>query len=143
MKKKVLTIRQVRNHLAKQKKELAEPEPGDLRGQYRPTKTEFKMLLKNIQQFKSFIVKRQAYELASKVREIEKYIIEVRDSHPEQKQNEVFIMNIKNGEDWKTSKLPDWIESLRIGKKAYVTDFSKIVKNYKPMFAILKNKKNA
>ncbi len=55
--------------------------------------------------------------------------------HPEQKDNEVFLINLKDGERWGK---PSFMESIRIGKVAYTTWGESIVKNYKPLFGILK-----
>lgn len=59
--------------------------------------------------------------------------------HPEQKENEVFLINAKVGEDWHTNT-PKWIESVRYGTNAYYTNTTLVVEGYRPVFAILKNK---
>jgi hypothetical protein len=55
--------------------------------------------------------------------------------HPELKEGEVFLINVKDGEaeDWKKS-LSKQCKSLRLGNIAYVTDGSEIVTDYKPLF---------
>jgi|ERR1035437_265880 hypothetical protein len=62
-----------------------------------------------------------------------KYLIK---THPELLKNEVFIINVKDNEDFET-KLPDFIESTRRGNIAY-TSTGEVVPDMKPLFAILK-----
>ena len=62
-----------------------------------------------------------------------KYLIK---THPELLKNEVFIINVKDNEDWE-SKLPDFIESTRRGNVAY-TLTGEVVPDMKPLFAVLK-----
>jgi len=57
-------------------------------------------------------------------------------THPELLKNEVFIINLKDNEDFETN-LPDFIESTRRGNVAY-TLTGEVVPNMKPLFAILK-----
>lgn len=57
--------------------------------------------------------------------------------HPEQKPNEVLLINVKDNEDWE-SRLPNWIESVRRGHVAYTTGGKEIVPEMKPLFGILK-----
>lgn len=61
-----------------------------------------------------------------------------RIRHPEQKENEIFLINAKDNEDFE-SNLPDWILSTRRGNIAYKTNSYKIVKDMKPIFAVLKD----
>jgi hypothetical protein len=59
--------------------------------------------------------------------------------HPEQKENEVFLINAKVNEDWHTNA-PKWIESIRYGINAYYHNTNLVVEGYRPVFAVLKNK---
>ena len=57
--------------------------------------------------------------------------------HPEQKPNEVLLINVKDNEDWE-NHLPPWIISVRRGEVAYSTGGKDIVPDMKPLFGILK-----
>ena len=57
--------------------------------------------------------------------------------HPELKEGEEFLINVKDDEDWE-SKLSKHYKSLRRGTIAYVTNGSEIVPDYKPLFGIPK-----
>lgn len=67
-------------------------------------------------------------------------IMETTWKHPEQKDNEVLLINVKDEEDWE-SKLPGFIKSVRRGNVAYTTGGKEIVSNMKPLFGILKPKR--
>jgi hypothetical protein len=62
-----------------------------------------------------------------------KYLIK---THPEILRNEVFIINVKDNEDFETN-LPNFIESTRRGNIAY-TSTGEVVPDMKPLFAVLK-----
>ena len=57
--------------------------------------------------------------------------------HPELKEGEQFLVNVKEGEDWEKN-LSKHFKSLRRGNIAYVTNGSEIVPDYKPLFGIPK-----
>lgn len=57
--------------------------------------------------------------------------------HPELKEGEIFLINVKDGEGWEES-LSMHFKSLRRGEIAYVTNGSEIVPDYKPLFGIPK-----
>ena len=57
--------------------------------------------------------------------------------HPELKENEIFLINVRDKEDWE-SKLSKDYKSVRRGKVAYATGGKEIVPNMKPLFAVLK-----
>ena len=128
----------IKRFLAKIKKQQAEPDLGELRGRYRPTKAEFEEVLNHVKELKNFVVRKQAYSLASHLRDIERIILNVRDAHPEQGEKEVFFFNVKDGdESWKKANPHAGINSLRLGGKAYTEDLKKTLKGYKPLFATL------
>lgn len=135
---KKLTVRQNKNRLAKLKKAMLEPEQGDLRGKYRPSEKEFKELFNKIKGIKEFVVKKQAYEFAAKIRDFERDILDIYYSHPEQLKGEEFLINVKEGEDWFHGKMPKSVISVRLGKKAYTNDFKERVPGHFPLFAKLK-----
>lgn len=58
--------------------------------------------------------------------------------HPELKENEVLLINVKDDEDWEKN-LPDWLVSVRRGEVAYTTGGKEVVKDMKPLFGLLKN----
>lgn len=60
-------------------------------------------------------------------------------THPEQKENEVFLLNVKDEEDWE-SNLPNFIESVRRGNTAYSRTLNPIP-GLRPLFGIMKKKK--
>lgn len=63
--------------------------------------------------------------------------------HPEQKDNEIFVINLSEEEYKKWySELPDWIKSARLGDKAYKTNSTEIVKGFRPMFAVVRTSYN-
>lgn len=66
--------------------------------------------------------------------------METKFKHPELQENEEFLINASEGQDW-GKDLPDWIKSIRYGKVAYTTGGKEIVPNYRPVFATLKLKK--
>ena len=61
-------------------------------------------------------------------------------THPEQKQEETFLLNITESEikagSWATP--PSFISELRIGEVAYTTGGVETVQGYKPLFGVLK-----
>ena len=57
--------------------------------------------------------------------------------HPELKEGEQFLFNVKEGEDWEKN-LSKHFKTLRRGNVAYVTNGSEIVPDYKPLFGIPK-----
>jgi hypothetical protein len=57
--------------------------------------------------------------------------------HPELKEGEEFLLNVKEGEDWENG-LQKHFKTLRRGTVAYVTNGSEIVPDYKPLFGIPK-----
>ena len=57
--------------------------------------------------------------------------------HPELKEGEEFLLNVKDGEDWENG-LQKHFKTLRRGNVAYVTNGSEIVPDYKPLFGIPK-----
>src|ERR1035437_1526919 len=57
--------------------------------------------------------------------------------HPELKEGEEFLVNVKKGEDWENG-LSKHFKSLRRGNIAYVTNGSEIVTDRKPLFGIPK-----
>jgi hypothetical protein len=57
--------------------------------------------------------------------------------HPELKENEIFLLNVRDKEDWE-SKLSKDYKSVRRGNVAYTTGGKKIVPDMKPLFAVLK-----
>ena len=59
------------------------------------------------------------------------------NKHPEQRENEIFLINVRDDENWE-NKIPNWIESVRRGKIAYTTGQKDIVPNMKPLFGVLK-----
>ena len=65
------------------------------------------------------------------------YFSENTFKHPELKEGEQFLVNVKEGEDWE-SGLKKHFKSLRRGEIAYVTNGSEIVPDYKPLFGIPK-----
>lgn len=58
--------------------------------------------------------------------------------HPELKNGEILLINVKNGERF--SK-PSFVKSLRIGKVAYTTEGLDVVPEMKPLFGLLKKSK--
>ena len=57
--------------------------------------------------------------------------------HPEIKENEIFLINIKKGERF-FKRLPSAIKSIRVGKIAYTSgNIHSIVLGMKPLFATL------
>jgi hypothetical protein len=61
--------------------------------------------------------------------------------HPEQKDGEVFLINIKPEEESQfTTNIPDFIESVRVGDVAYKTHSWDVSEGYKPLFGKLKRK---
>ena len=129
----------LRKMLAELKQRASEPDPGPFRGRSRPSNEEFEQIIGHIHALKNFIVRGQAYELAAKIRDFEKEIISIRDSHPEQFKNEVFIMNIKKSEVDKIliSKHID-VQSSRVGIKAYKENSTDVLKGYVPVFVVMK-----
>jgi hypothetical protein len=65
------------------------------------------------------------------------YSIRNTFKHPELKEGEEFLVNVKEGEDWEKN-LSKHFKSLRRGTVAYVTNGSEIVPDYKPLFGIPK-----
>lgn len=57
--------------------------------------------------------------------------------HPEQKENEIFLINAKVGEDWHTNT-PSWVQSVRYGINAYYLGTNLVVEGYRPVFAVKK-----
>lgn len=65
--------------------------------------------------------------------------------HPEQRENEIFLINVRDHENWE-NKLPDWIESVRRGFIAYKTrpddgfepTYDDVVPDMRPLFGVLK-----
>lgn len=55
--------------------------------------------------------------------------------HPEQKEDEIFIINVFNGEKFNT---PYFAKSSRLGDVAYTTGGKEVVPNARPMFITLK-----
>jgi hypothetical protein len=61
--------------------------------------------------------------------------------HPELKDDEILLINIKPGEEAQfTTNIPDFIESVRIGEVAYKTHSWDVSEGYKPLFGKLKTK---
>lgn len=56
--------------------------------------------------------------------------------HPELKEGEELIINIKEGEDW--SSLSEHFETLRVGEVAYKTHSFDVAEGYKPLFGTRK-----
>jgi hypothetical protein len=56
--------------------------------------------------------------------------------HPELKEGEEFLVNVRDDEKWETLK--KYFKSLRYGTVAYVTNGSEIVTDRKPLFGIPK-----
>jgi hypothetical protein len=65
------------------------------------------------------------------------YSIRNTFKHPELKEGEVFLLNVKEGEDWEKG-LSMHFKTLRRGTIAYVTNGSEIVTGMKPLFGIPK-----
>ena len=62
-------------------------------------------------------------------------------THPELKEGETLLINVRNSEDWENN-LPSFIKSVRRGYVAYTTGGKEVVPNMKPLFGVLKaNKK--
>ncbi len=61
--------------------------------------------------------------------------------HPEQKENEILLLNVKPDEPMFVHSLPDWLSSVRLGEVAYATNGVYIVEDMKPLFGTLKQKK--
>ena len=57
-------------------------------------------------------------------------------THPEQKDDEIFFINVFNDEKFNT---PDFAKSSRLGDVAYTTGGKEVVPNARPMFITLKN----
>ena len=57
--------------------------------------------------------------------------------HPELKEGEEFLINVRDNEDWETN-LKKHYKSLRRGTVAYVTNGSEIVPDMKPLFGLIK-----
>jgi len=55
--------------------------------------------------------------------------------HPELKDGEVLLLNVKDSEDW---GCPPFCHSVRRGEVAYTTGGKEIVKEMKPLFGLLK-----
>ena len=55
--------------------------------------------------------------------------------HPEQRDGEVFLINVIDGETW---GVPNFCSSTRVGNIAYKTGFKELSEGYKPLFGILK-----
>lgn len=83
------------------------------------------------------------------LKELEEYIEQLEDTilklvrenielskwkHPEQKEGETLMINIKEGEQWDK---PEFVESMRVGNIA-LDNSGRIVHGYRPLFAILK-----
>jgi len=56
--------------------------------------------------------------------------------HPEQKEDEIFFINVFNGENFNS---PDFAKSSRLGDVAYTTGGKEVVPNARPMFITLKD----
>lgn len=118
---------------------IKEVEHGELRGRYRPTEKEFSHVLGLISEIKNFIVKKQAYSMASSIRDIERVILNVRDSHPEQRDVEKFTVNINDDEvDFFLKQTQRGIKSCRVGKTAYDETFKRKIVGKKPLFVVLR-----
>lgn len=55
--------------------------------------------------------------------------------HPEIKEGEVFLLNVKANENF---SIPNFCSSIRYGSVAYTTDGENVVEGMKPLFGILK-----
>lgn len=130
-----------RRALIKFRKKLNEPkevEPGELRGRYRPTEKEFVNILGAISEIKNFIVRKQAYKMASSIRDIERTILTIRDSHPEEMEGESFVVNIDSDEvDFFLKQKHEGVKSYRVGKTAYDATFKKKIAGKQPLFVTL------
>lgn len=61
-----------------------------------------------------------------------------RPRHPELLKGEIFIINVKVGENWFSSNLPKFLKSVRKGEQAYTSDGRKLPKDkWKPLFGTL------
>jgi hypothetical protein len=56
--------------------------------------------------------------------------------HPEQKEDEIFFINVFNGKNFNS---PDFAKSSRLGDVAYTTGGKEVVPNARPMFITLKD----
>ena len=95
---------------------------------------------------KKIVVENEDSETSSiiSVSDAKKYIEDYCDNlimetvwvHPEQKENEILLINAKENEDWE-NKLLRWVASIRRGNVAYTTGGKEIVPDMKPLFVIL------